>query len=169
MVPGAFDYYSPSSLQEVLQLLQEHGEDAKILAGGHSLVPLLKLRLAEPPVLIDLAKVEELRGISRSNGSVVIGAMTTQNEIEFSEELKGVLPILPEAAAQVGDPMVRNRGTLGGSLAHADPAGDMPAVVLALDAVMSVTGPGGERTIPAGEFFIDVPPPRSSPGRCSRG
>lgn len=156
MVPGEFEYYAPTSVQEAVGLLREHGDEAKILAGGHSLVPIMKQRLAAPSVLIDLKGIAELRGITRSNGTVTIGAMTTQTMIEHSEELKSVLPILPAAAAHVADPPVRNVGTFGGSLAHADPAADMPAVVLALDAQMQLVGPNGPRTVPATEFFVDI-------------
>jgi len=156
MIPAEFDYYAPQSLDEAIQLLGEHAEDGKVLAGGHSLIPMMKLRLATPSALIDIGRIPELRGINRSNGTVTIGATTTHRMIEFSEELSGALPIMPQAAKVIGDPMVRNRGTFGGSLAHADPAGDWPAVALALGATMHVRGPDGERTIPAEEFFVDL-------------
>ena len=154
MIPGEFEYYRPASVQEAIQHLGEHGEEARLLAGGHSLVPLMKLRLAAPAALVDLGGIAELRGIERSNGTVGIGAMTTHAAIEHSRELRGILPLLPDAAAVIGDPMVRNRGTIGGSLAHADPAGDWPAIALALDAQLDVEGPNGRRTIPAEEFFV---------------
>lgn len=159
-----FEYYAPTTVGEAVQLLQEHGEEAKVLAGGHSLIPLMKLRLASPPALVDISNIADLRGITRSNGAVRIGAMTTYAAIEDSEELRRVLPILPAAASVVGDPMVRNRGTLGGSVAHADPASDMPAVLLALGAAMTASGPGGERTIPAEEFFVDILTSALEPG-----
>jgi carbon-monoxide dehydrogenase medium subunit len=156
MIPTEFDYIKAGSVQEAISLLQQHGDDAKVLAGGHSLVPLLKLRLASPAVLVDISGIGDLKGITSGGGKVTIGALTTHNDIEQSEELKGSLPILHEAATVIGDPMVRNRGTFGGSLAHADPAGDWPAVALALGAQMHITGPSGERTVAADDFFIDI-------------
>ncbi len=164
MIPGQFDYHAPTTVQEAVQLLQEHGDEAKVLAGGHSLVPLMRLRLAAPSVLVDINRIPELRGINRTNGTVTIGATTTHATIERSEELKRALPILPAAATVIGDPMVRNRGTFGGSLAHADPAGDWPAVALALNAEMRIVGPDGERTVPAGEFFVDLLTSAVEPG-----
>ncbi len=156
MIPAEFDYYAPTSVQEAIGLLQEKGPEAKLLAGGHSLVPLMKLRLAAPSVLIDLNRIAELRGIRSSDGGVAIGAMTTHSEVESSPELADRWPIFHVAGAMIGDPMVRHRGTIGGSLAHADPAGDWPAVALALDARMHIAGPNGERVVPAGEFFVDM-------------
>ena len=164
MIPGEFEYFAPSSVQEAVQLLQQHGDEAKVLAGGHSLIPLLKLRLANPPVLVDIGRIRELRGIKRQDGTVTIGAMTTHTEVERAEELKDSFPILAEAATVIGDPMVRNVGTFGGSLAHADPAGDWPAVVLALGAEMKVVGPQGERTVPADDFFVDMLTSALQPG-----
>ncbi|HEY8602448.1 MAG TPA: xanthine dehydrogenase family protein subunit M [Thermomicrobiales bacterium] len=156
MIPSEFDYVKAGSVQEALGLLQQHGDDAKVLAGGHSLVPMLKLRLANPAVLVDISGISELKGITSGGDKVTIGALTTHNDIEHSAELKNSFPILAEAATLIGDPMVRNRGTFGGSLAHADPAGDWPAVALALGAQMHITGPGGERTVAADDFFIDI-------------
>lgn len=164
MIPAEFEYYAPTSVQEAVALLQQHGDDAKVLAGGHSLIPLLKLRLASPPVLVDINKIADLKGIKRQDGTITIGALTTHAEIELSEELKDVLPILHEAATVVGDPMVRNRGTFGGSLAHADPAGDWPAVALALGATMKITGPNGERSVAADDFFVDMLTSAVEPG-----
>lgn len=164
MIPSQFDYYAPATVPEALQLLQEHGDEAKVLAGGHSLVPLMRLRLAQPSVLVDINRIAELRGIGRTNGTVTIGATTTHAAIEHARELRQLLPILPAAATVIGDPMVRNRGTFGGSLAHADPAGDWPAVALALHAQMYVAGPGGERTVPADEFFVDLLTSAVEPG-----
>jgi aerobic carbon-monoxide dehydrogenase medium subunit len=152
MYPGKFDYYAASSLQEALQLLGQH-QDAKLLAGGHSLLPLMKLRLANPPVLIDIGRVPELRGIQQQGNTISIGALTTHHEIESSPILQERCPILSEAAALIGDLQVRNRGTIGGSLSHADPAADLPAVMLALGAEIVATGPKGQRTIPADDFF----------------
>lgn len=156
MIPSEFDYIKAGSVQEALGLLQQHGDDAKVLAGGHSLVPMLKLRLANPAVLVDISGIGELKGITSGGGKVTIGALTTHNDIEQSAELKSSFPILAEAATLIGDPMVRNCGTFGGSLAHADPAGDWPAVALALGAQMHITGPGGERIVAADDFFIDI-------------
>jgi carbon-monoxide dehydrogenase medium subunit len=141
MYPATFEYHRPGSVDEVVRLLSTHKDDAKVLAGGHSLVPLMKLRLS---------------GIREDGGAIVIGAMTTYYAIESNASLKTKCPILPEAAAQIGDPQVRNWGTIGGSIAHADPAADWPAVVLALGAEIKVTGPKGARTIKADDFFKDV-------------
>jgi carbon-monoxide dehydrogenase medium subunit len=156
VIPAAFDYVRASSVEEALELLARHGEDAKILAGGHSLLPAMKLRLAQPRVLIDLGRVPGLAGIRPADGRIEIGALTTHAEIEASEFLASSCPLLPETAATIGDVQVRNRGTLGGSLAHADPAADWPAAILALDAEIEAAGPGGRRTIPAAEFFVDL-------------
>ncbi len=156
MIPATFDYFAPGSLDEAIQLLQQHGDEAKILAGGHSLIPLMKLRLAEPRVLIDIGQLADLSYVRTANGSVAVGALTTYHTLETSAVLKSDLPLLSEAAASVGDIQVRNRGTIGGSLVHADPGGDLPAVVVALEAEFVVRGPGGERTISAGEFFVGM-------------
>jgi len=156
MIPSEFDYIKAGSVKEALGLLQQHGDDAKVLAGGHSLVPMLKLRLANPAFLVDISGISELKGITSGGDKVTIGALTTHNDIEQSAELKSSFPILAEAATLIGDPMVRNRGTFGGSLAHADPAGDWPAVALALGAQMHITGLDGERTVAADDFFIDI-------------
>lgn len=156
MFPAAFEYHRPASLQEAISLLQQSGGEAKVLAGGHSLLPLLKLRLAEPQALIDIGRVPGLAGIRRDGGTLVIGALTTHAEVAESSEIKAAAPLLAEAANVIGDLQVRNRGTIGGSLAHADPAGDLPAPILALDAQIKAVGPGGERTIAAGDFFVDM-------------
>ncbi len=152
MYPGKFDYYVAKSVPEALQLLGQY-QDAKLLAGGHSLLPLMKLRLANPAVLIDIGRVPELRGIVQQGNVISIGALTTHNEIESSRLLREKCSILPEAAGLIGDLQVRNRGTIGGSLSHADPAADLPAVVLALGAELIVAGPKGKRTIKADDFF----------------
>ncbi|MGB8647266.1 MAG: xanthine dehydrogenase family protein subunit M [Anaerolineae bacterium] len=152
MYPGKFDYYVATSVPEAIQLLGQH-HDAKLLAGGHSLLPLIKLRLANPAVLIDIGRVPELHGIHQQGNVITIGALTTHNDIEMSALLKSHCPILPEAAALIGDMQVRNRGTIGGSLSHADPAADLPAVMLALGAELVVAGPQGTRTIRADDFF----------------
>jgi carbon-monoxide dehydrogenase medium subunit len=147
-----FDYYRAGSLAEAGQLLQQH-PGAKLLAGGHSLIPLLKLRLATPPALIDIGRIDELKGISVADGRVRIGALTTHAELAASAELAARAPALAEAAGLIGDPAVRNRGTIGGNIAHADPASDLPTVLCALDATIVVTTAGGERSIAAGDFF----------------
>ena len=156
MPATAFEYHVPATIQEAIALLTQYGGDAKILAGGHSLIPIMNLRLAQPSALIDLAKVPGLSGIREEGGTVVIGAMTTHYMVESSALLKEKVPILPETAGVIGDVQVRNRGTIGGSIAHADPAGDFPAVAVALDMQLKVVGPKGERTIGAREFFVDI-------------
>lgn len=153
MKPPPFRYVRPGSTEEVLQVLAEHGDEAKVLAGGQSLVPLLNFRLARPSVLIDLALVGSLRGIERRNGTLVIGAMTRQRDAEVFEVVREACPLIPQALAWVGHLQNRNRGTVGGSIAHADPAAELPAVALAMDAEMVVRGTGGERVIPADTFF----------------
>lgn len=155
MIPSAFEYYAPTTVAEAIALLQQHGDEAKLLAGGHSLLPAMKLRLAAPGVIIDIGKIKELSGVV-VNGTINIGALTTYHSIETSAELQQACPVLPETVALIGDIQVRNRGTLGGSLAHADPAADPPAVMLALDAQIRVEGPQGTRTISASDFFVDM-------------
>ena len=147
-----FAYYRAGSLAEAGQLLQQH-PGAKLLAGGHSLIPLLKLRLATPAALIDIGRLDELQGISVTDGRVRIGALTTHAELAASSELAERCPALGEAAGLIGDPAVRNRGTIGGNVAHADPASDLPTVLRALDATIAVTVDDGERSIPAADFF----------------
>ncbi|HSR41482.1 MAG TPA: xanthine dehydrogenase family protein subunit M [Longimicrobiales bacterium] len=156
MHPSRFEYHRAGSVEEALELLSTHGEEAKLLAGGHSLLPLMKLRFAEPAHLIDIRHVEGLSGIREEDGTVVIGATTTHREVESSPLLREKVPILAEAASLIGDPLVRNMGTIGGSLAHADPAADLPAVVLALDAEIRAVGPDGSRTIPAEDCFLGI-------------
>ncbi|MBM3855476.1 MAG: xanthine dehydrogenase family protein subunit M [Verrucomicrobia bacterium] len=156
MIPAAFEYFRPQTIEAALELLEQHGTDAKLLAGGHSLLPAMKLRLAQPAKLIDLARIPELDGIRLEQDRIAIGAMTTHQAIASSALLAGKCPLLPEVARQVGDVQVRNRGTLGGSLAHADPAGDWPAAMLALEAEIVVGGRGGNRAIAAGDFFVDL-------------
>jgi carbon-monoxide dehydrogenase medium subunit len=152
MIPASFEYAAPSSVDEAIQLLQQHGDEAKVLAGGHSLIPLLKLRLTETGVLIDIGNIAELRGVRQRDGGVAIGALTTHSSVG-SDSALGALAALQEAAQSVGDVQVRNRGTIGGSLAHADPGADIPAAILALDAEIALKGPNGERTVAAGDFF----------------
>ncbi len=156
MIPAAFDYAAPTSLDEAVSLLQQHGDDAKILAGGHSLLPLMKLRLAAPALLIDLAQIPGLSYIRDQGDHVAIGAMTTYVDLEDSEVLQRRIPLLVEATGMIGDPQVRNRGTLGGAMAHADPAGDMPVVVSALGGSVIAHGPNGDRTIDVADFFQDI-------------
>lgn len=155
MIPAEFDYVRAHTLDEALSLLAQN-EDAKILAGGHSLIPAMKLRLAQPPLLVDIACIKELAYIREENGQIRIGAMTTHYELESSDLLKKICPLLPECAGHIGDVQVRNKGTIGGSVAHSDPAGDWPAAVLALNAEMVVAGKSGERTIKADDFFVDL-------------
>jgi carbon-monoxide dehydrogenase medium subunit len=162
MYPSDFEYAAPTTVAEALELINNN-PDAKVLAGGHSLLPLMRMRLVSPPMLIDIGKIPELRGI-QSNGSVTIGAMATYRDVETSAELREQLPMLAEAAGQVGDPQVRNRGTIGGSLAHADPSADMTAIMLALGASMKVVGLDGARSVPADEFFVDMLQSAVEPG-----
>lgn len=155
MYPVSFDYYRAHSVADARQLLADH-PGAKLLAGGHSLVPLLKLRLAAPDAVIDIGRIPDLRGIAREGDDVRIGALTTHAELAASAVLRTAAPALADAAAGIGDPAVRNRGTIGGNLAHADPASDLPPVLAALDARMVVAGPDGERTIQADRFFTGL-------------
>lgn len=154
MFPAKFDYAAPSSLQEAVGLLEN--PDAKILAGGHSLLPLMKLRLAQPKLLVDLSRVPGLSYIRSEDGQLAIGALTTYREIQLSQDVHQRAPVLAEAAHEVGDPQVRARGTLAGALAHADPAGDMPAVALALGGSIKAVGPNGERDLDLDSFFVDM-------------
>src|SRR5437660_6884242 len=156
MIPAQFDYQAPKTLDEAVSLLAQHRDDAKILAGWHSLIPAMKLRLAEPQLLIDIGRVKDLAYIREEGGQIRIGAMTTHYQLESSARLKEVCPLLPECAASIGDVQVRNKGTIGGSLAHADPAADWPAAALALRAEMIAVGAQGERTIRAQDFFVDM-------------
>jgi carbon-monoxide dehydrogenase medium subunit len=155
MIPSAFDYFRPQTLDEALALLARR-QDAKILAGGHSLIPAMKLRLAQPETIIDLGRLSGLSYIREQDGRIAIGAMTTHGEIEFSALLRDQCPLLTEVAAQIGDAQVRNKGTLGGSLVHADPAADWPAAILALDAELEIAGSNGRRTVKSAEFFVDM-------------
>jgi aerobic carbon-monoxide dehydrogenase medium subunit len=155
MIPAKFDYVRPATLDEAVRALADGGEDAKVIAGGQSLMPLLRLRLAYPDLLVDVGGLGELRGVTDTGGSLLIGARTTHHDLVRDPLIAAHCGILGQAAGTVADPAVRHRGTLGGSLAHGDPAGDLPAVVLALGATLTARGPGGDRQIPAGEFFID--------------
>jgi carbon-monoxide dehydrogenase medium subunit len=155
MYPANLAYHRANSVAEAVALLAEI-EDSKLLAGGHSLIPLLKLRLASPAALIDISRIEGIRGITRENDSVRIGALTTHSELASSADLRAACPLVSEAAALVGDPAVRNRGTIGGNLAHADPGSDLPTVAVALGAAIEATGPNGSRSIAAGDFFEEL-------------
>ncbi len=163
MISTSFAYYAPTSLQVALDLLAELGEEARLLAGGHSLIPAMKLGLAAPSTLIDLGGLDELRGV-QINGTVRIGSMATWHSLEQHRGLRVAAPLFHETVALIGDIQVRNRGTLGGSLAHADPAADIPAVVLALAADIHVVGKGGPRTISAVDFFVDLLTTALEPG-----
>ena len=153
MIPAPFEYVAAQSPDHVLELLGEHGDDAKILAGGHSLLPMMKLRLAAPEVLIDIGRLTELSGITSENGELIIGATTRHAELAASELIREQAPLLAHAAGLVGDPQIRHRGTIGGSLAHADPAADLPMALVALGGSVELTGPGGVRTVSADDFF----------------
>ena len=153
MIPAAFDYVRAASAEEAISLIGEHGEDAKFLAGGHSLLPLMKLRLAQPTVLVDIGRLGDLSYIRDAGDHVAIGALTRHREVETSDLLAQHAPLLKHAASHVGDPQVRHRGTIGGSIAHADPASDLPATTLALGATYVAQGPGGTREIPAAAFY----------------
>ena len=154
MIPTQFDYKRASSIDEAIAMLADG--DAKLLAGGHSLVPLMKLRLSEPGTLIDIARIPGLSGVREKDGKIEIGATTVHHDVATSSLLLQQAPVVAEAAAEIGDPQVRNRGTLGGSLAHSDPAADMPAVVVALDAEIHLKGPNGWRAVKAENFFQDL-------------
>jgi len=151
MIPAEFDYQAPESLDAAIRALGAGGEDAKLLAGGHSLIPLMKLRLAAPTLLVDLRRVPGLRGVQRENGSVRIGAMTPHAELEHTPELG----LIAEVAASIADPQVRHRGTLGGTLAHGDPASDFPAILLATEGTVTVQGPQGQRELAGADLFQD--------------
>jgi carbon-monoxide dehydrogenase medium subunit len=156
VIPVAFDYVRPSSVDEAVDALGRAGEDGKILAGGQSLLAVLRLRLAAPSVLVDLGGISGLRGIRVDGDDLVIGATTTHAEVAASSLVKAESPLVAAAAATIGDRQIRHRGTLGGSISHADPAGDLCAVAVALDATMVLTGPAGRRSVPASEFFTDI-------------
>ena len=156
MIPAEFDYAAPESLDEAIAALAQGGEDAKLLAGGHSLLPLMRLRLAAPTVLVDIGRLRDLNYVRDGGDHVAVGALTTHEEAHFSELLQRECPILAHTAGEVGDPQVRHRGTVGGSVAHADPASDIPTVLLALDAELVVHGPDGDRTVAARDFWKGI-------------
>lgn len=164
MIPAPFEYFAPRSLEEALRLLERHGQEARVLAGGQSLLPLMKLRLAAPRCLISLGRIRSLDTIAERDGRLVVGAMTTHSEVEFSALVRRHCPLLAEVAAVIGDRQVRNRGTIGGSLAHADPAADYPAAVLALEAELVLASSSGSRTVAAREFFVEMMTTALGPG-----
>ena len=153
MIPGSFSYHRPASVADAVRLLSTLGEDARPLAGGHSLVPMMKLRLATPAHLVDLHSIAGLKGIRRDGNNIVIGAMTTQHDLLASDEIRTALPILHEAAVLIADPQVRYRGTIGGNVANGDPGNDMPALMMTLAASYRLEGPNGAREVAAGEFY----------------
>ena len=154
MIPPRFEYHAPKSVGEAVALLGQYGSDAKLLAGGHSLLPMMKLRFAQPEHLIDINRIPELRGIRENGGTVVIGAMTSENELINSPVVQSKLPLLAEAAKLIADPQVRNRGTIGGDIAHGDPGNDHPALSIAIEASFVLEGPNGRRTVAADGFFL---------------
>src|SRR6266404_7298229 len=167
MIATQFDYVRAQTLEEALTLLAQN-EEAKILAGGHSLIPAMKLRLATPPLLIDIGRIADLSYIREEGNQIRIGAMTSHYQIESSELLKKICPLLPECAGHIGDVQVRNKGTIGGSLAHSDPAGDWPAAIIALRAELVAIGQSGERVINADGFFVDLLTTALEPGEILR-
>src|SRR5258708_9414090 len=167
MIAAQLDYVRANTLDEALALLAQN-ENAKILAGGHSLIPAMKLRLAQPPLLIDLGRIKDLSYIREADGQIRLGAMTTHYQIESSDLLKKICPLLPECAAAIGDVQVGKKGTIGGSLAHSDPAGDWPSAIIALNAEMVAASKSGERTIKADDFFVDLLTTALGPGEILR-
>ena len=167
MIPAQFDYARANSIDEALSLLAQN-EDAKILAGGHSLIPAMKLRLTQPSLLVDIGRIKDLAYIREEDGQIRIGAATTHYQIESSDSLKQICPLLPDCASHIGDVQVRNKGTIGGSVAHADPAGDWPAAIIALGVEMIAISKNGERTIKADDFFVDLLTTALEPGEILR-
>ena len=168
MIPAQFDYQAPKTLDQAVALLAQHPDEAKILAGGHSLIPAMKLRLVQPQLLVDISRIKDLSYIREEDGQILIGAMTTHYQLESSATLKTICPLLPECAAHIGDVQVRNKGTIGGSVAHSDPAGDWPAAIIALGAELIVVGSVGERAIKADDFFVDMLTTALGPGEILR-
>jgi len=156
VIPTAFDYQAPTTVEEALEALASGGDDVKVLGGGQSLLPILRMRLNAPDLLVDLSRIDALRGIRDDGDAIVIGAMTPYSDIVASDLVREHASLLAKAVAEVADPQIRHRGTVGGALVHADPAGDVGAPVLALDAELVIAGPGGTRTVPASEFFHDL-------------
>src|ERR1041385_6097470 len=168
MIPTQFDYQVPATLEEAVALLASDLDGAKVLAGGHSLIPAMKLRLAQPQLLVDIARIKSLSYIREEGDQILIGATTTHYQLESSDLLKNICPLLPDCAGSIGDVQVRNKGTIGGSLAHSDPAGDWPAAAIALNADVVLIGPNGERTMKAEEFFVDLLATALQPGQILR-
>ena len=168
MIPAQFDYQVPATLEEAINLLAQDPDGTKVLAGGHSLIPAMKLRLAQPQRLIDIARIRDLSYIREDGNVILIGATTTHYELESSDLLRNICPLLPACAQSIGDVQVRNKGTIGGSLAHCDPAGDWPAAAIALNADVVLAGPGGERTMKAEDFFVDLLTTALEPGEILR-
>jgi len=164
MFPGQFEYHRATSVKDALALLKQFGDDAKLLSGGHSLLPMMKLRLAQPAHLIDITRVADLRQITEQGGKIVIGAAATHDQVAASDTIRGKLGLLAACAAAIGDVQVRNRGTIGGSLSHADPAADYPAGILALEAEMRLENEAGARTVKAEDFFVDLMTTAVKPG-----
>jgi aerobic carbon-monoxide dehydrogenase medium subunit len=156
MIPGSFEYVAPRSLDDAVKFLTEHRDEVKILSGGQSLLPLMKMRLSKPGYIVDIGRIPGLDAISDDGGHLVIGALVTHEQIEYSDLLLSKCPLLPQTATTIADVQVRNRGTIGGSIAHADPAGDWPAAVVALDAEIRVFGPSGERWVKCDDFFLGL-------------
>jgi carbon-monoxide dehydrogenase medium subunit len=154
MIPPSFQYHAPGTVDDAIALLSQYGDEAKLLAGGHSLLPMMKLRFAEPEHLVDINNIESLKGIREENGEIVIGAMTSENALINSALLQKKCPILPEAARLIADPQVRNRGTIGGDIAHGDPGNDHPAIMMALEATFTLVGPSGSRQVAANDFYL---------------
>lgn len=164
MIPRSFDYHAPTSMPDALSLLARYGDEAKLLAGGHSLLPMMKLRFAAPAHLIDIGRIAELKGIAQVGNEIRIGAMTSENELIWSELLAEKLPLLVEGAGLISDPQVRYRGTIGGDICHGDPGNDHPALMMALEASFLLRGPKGERVVPADGYFVGLYQTLLSPG-----
>ena len=156
MIPGAFEYYAPRSLDDAVKFLAAHRDDVKVLSGGQSLLPLMKMRLSKPGFIVDIGRIPGLDAISEEGNNLIIGALVTHAQLESSDLLQKKCPLLPETATTIADVQVRNRGTIGGSIAHADPAGDWPAAIIALEAEIKITGPNGERWVKCDEFFLGL-------------
>jgi carbon-monoxide dehydrogenase medium subunit len=156
MIPAAFEYHRPKTIEDAISLLQKHGEDAKILSGGQSLIPMMKLRLASPPIIIDINRIDGLNYVKEADGHLTIGALTRESDLEESDLIRSKYPILFDTTTVIADPLVRSSATIGGNIAHADPANDHPATLLALNASVVVTGPKGKRTIPIHKFFTGL-------------
>src|SRR5262247_1819715 len=168
MIPAQFDYKAPATLDEAVALLTSDLDGAKVLAGGHSLIPAMKLRLAQPQLLVDIARIKSLSYIREEGDQILIGATTTHYQLESSDLLKSICPLLPECARSIGDVQVRNKGTIGGSVAHSDPAGDWPAAAIALGAELVAVGSKGERVLKADEFFVSLLTTALEPGEILR-